>query len=214
MYYAVTGKVPFPGGTTAEKARAHCELRPLDPRRLNHALSDSFVDLLADMMTKDPAERIASAAEVVQRLAPWANRAPWNQRAADTGPPALDPALPGAPPTLVTAAPLIPAPPPPPAGSSASLLTLVLPPPVVRPLTPLVATPLPVAVLRLRDTVPDLPSPPEPVSSDSQASGDSVSLIVVTQRPAKALLVLLLVLLPIALAAAALLIGWLWDVWF
>jgi len=25
LYYAVTGKVPFPGGTTADKARAHCE---------------------------------------------------------------------------------------------------------------------------------------------------------------------------------------------
>jgi len=31
LYYAVTGKVPFPGGSTPEKARAHCELRPLDP---------------------------------------------------------------------------------------------------------------------------------------------------------------------------------------
>ena len=39
LYYAVTGKVPFPGGTTADKARAHCELRPLDPRRLNPQLS-------------------------------------------------------------------------------------------------------------------------------------------------------------------------------
>jgi serine/threonine protein kinase len=223
MYYAVTGKVPFPGGTTAEKARAHCELRPLDPRRLNHAISDSFVDLLADMMAKDPAERIASAAEVVQRLAPWASRAPWNQRAAANGPGAPDPALPGAvptrgsvaaaTPTLVTAAPLIPEPPPP-AGSSGNLSPLVLPPPVVRPLlSPAAGPPLLVAV-RLRDTVSDLPSPPEPVSSDGQASGDSVSLVVVTQRPAKALLVLLLVLLPIALAAAALLIGWLWDVWF
>ena len=38
LYYAVTGKVPFPGGTTADKARAHCELRPLDPRRLNPRL--------------------------------------------------------------------------------------------------------------------------------------------------------------------------------
>ena len=214
MYYAVTGKVPFPGGTTAEKARAHCELRPLDPRRLNHAISDSFVDLLADMMAKDPAERIASAAEVVQRLAPWASRAPWNQRAVAAAPPVPDPTLPGTPPSLVTAAPLIPAPPPPPTGSSGNLPPLVVPPPVARPLTPLVATRLPVAVLRLRDTVSDVPGSPEPLNSDSQASGDSVSLIVVTQRPAKALLVPLLVLLPIALAAAALLVGWLWDVWF
>jgi hypothetical protein len=114
---------------------------------------------------------------------------------------------------LVTAAPLIPEPPPP-AGSSGNLPPLVLPPPVVRPLVSPAASPPLLVAMRLRDTVSDLPSPPEPVSSDGQASGDSVSLIVVTQRPAKALLVLLLVLLPIALAAAALLIGWLWDVWF
>ncbi len=28
LYYAVTGKVPFPGGTTREKARRHCEDMP------------------------------------------------------------------------------------------------------------------------------------------------------------------------------------------
>ena len=39
LYYAVTGKVPFPGGTTADKARAHCELRPLDPRRLRDMIA-------------------------------------------------------------------------------------------------------------------------------------------------------------------------------
>lgn len=76
LYYAVTGKVPFPGGTTADKARAHCHLRPLDPRRLNPSLSAEFVDVLADMMAKDPAQRTASAAEVIARLEPWA-RAPW-----------------------------------------------------------------------------------------------------------------------------------------
>jgi len=71
LYYAVTSKVPFPGGTTGEKARAHCDLRPLDPRRFNPRLSAEFVDVLADMMAKDPQERIASAAEVIARLAPW-----------------------------------------------------------------------------------------------------------------------------------------------
>ncbi len=73
LYYAVTGKVPFPGGTTADKARAHCKLRPLDPRRLNNGLSDEFVDALADMMAKDPAQRIPSAAAVMERLLPWAD---------------------------------------------------------------------------------------------------------------------------------------------
>jgi len=71
LYYAVTGKVPFPGGTTADKARAHCQLRPLDPRRLNPLLSGDFVDVMADMMAKKPAERIPSAARVIERLKPW-----------------------------------------------------------------------------------------------------------------------------------------------
>jgi eukaryotic-like serine/threonine-protein kinase len=71
LYYAATGKVPFPGGTTAEKARAHCELRPLDPRRLNPRLSAEFVELMADMMAKEPSQRIGSAGEVRERLAPF-----------------------------------------------------------------------------------------------------------------------------------------------
>jgi serine/threonine protein kinase len=71
LYYAATGKVPFPGGSTRDKARAHCELRPLDPRRLNPRLSAEFVEVMADMMAKEPAERIASAREVITRLAPF-----------------------------------------------------------------------------------------------------------------------------------------------
>jgi serine/threonine protein kinase len=71
LYYAVTGKVPFPGGTTADKARAHCELRPLDPRRLNPCLTSVFVDVMADMIAKDPAHRIASAREAIVRLTPF-----------------------------------------------------------------------------------------------------------------------------------------------
>ncbi len=71
LYYTVTGKVPFPGGTTADKARAHCELRPLDPRRLNPSLGPAFVEVLADMMAKDPSQRIATAGEVIVRLAPF-----------------------------------------------------------------------------------------------------------------------------------------------
>jgi serine/threonine protein kinase len=71
LYYAVTGKVPFPGGTTSDKAMAHCKLRPLDPRRLNPRLTAEFVDMMADMMAKDPAQRIPSAAAVRERLSPW-----------------------------------------------------------------------------------------------------------------------------------------------
>ncbi|MBN2579691.1 MAG: serine/threonine protein kinase [Pirellulales bacterium] len=71
LYYAVTGKVPFPGGGVADKVRAHLALRPLDPRRLNPRLTAEFVDALADMMDKDPAQRLPSAQAVMDRLRPW-----------------------------------------------------------------------------------------------------------------------------------------------
>lgn len=71
LYYAVTGKVPFPGGTTRDKVRRHCEDTPLNPRHFNLELDDRFLVLLCDMMEKDSADRIDSAAEVIRRLEPW-----------------------------------------------------------------------------------------------------------------------------------------------
>lgn len=68
LYYAVTGKAPFPGGTAAEKIQAHREKLPLHPRRLNPELCDEFVEVIADMMEKDPQLRIRSAQEVIARL--------------------------------------------------------------------------------------------------------------------------------------------------
>lgn len=75
LYYAVTGKVPFPGGTTRDKARRHLEDTPWHPRRFNPDINEEFVEIIADMMEKDPAARIQSAAEVCQRLEPWASDA-------------------------------------------------------------------------------------------------------------------------------------------
>jgi eukaryotic-like serine/threonine-protein kinase len=84
LFYAVTGKVPFPGGSTNEKILAHLQRRPLNPRRFNRDLSDRFVDVIADMMAKKPADRIPSAKEVAARLSPWIDRpgqgVPWNTR--------------------------------------------------------------------------------------------------------------------------------------
>ncbi len=71
LYYAVTGKVPFPGGKTSEKLRRHCEEPPITPKRFNPGLSDSFLDVIGDMMEKDVQSRISSAAQVVDRLAQW-----------------------------------------------------------------------------------------------------------------------------------------------
>lgn len=74
LYYAVTGKVPFPGGSAREKAHRHCTDTPYHPRHFNPALTDDFLEVLAGMMNKDPQLRIQSAAEVVRQLAPWAGK--------------------------------------------------------------------------------------------------------------------------------------------
>ncbi len=71
LYYAVTGKVPFPGGETSDKLRSHLDEVPLAPKRLNADLDDALVEVIADMMRKRPEERVGSAAEVVHRLRRW-----------------------------------------------------------------------------------------------------------------------------------------------
>ena len=75
LYYAISGKVPFPGGTTKDKARRHCAETPWHPRRFNPDVSEEFVEIIADMMEKAPADRIQSMAEVAARLEPWAQEA-------------------------------------------------------------------------------------------------------------------------------------------
>jgi len=72
LYYAISGKVPYPGGTTTDKAHRHCEETPWHPRRFNPEISEEFVEIIADMMEKDPGSRIQTAAEVASRLEPWA----------------------------------------------------------------------------------------------------------------------------------------------
>ena len=82
LYYAVTGKVPFPGGTTSDKLRRHLEEAPLTPARFNPQLDAEFVDLIADMMHKRADQRIQRRAEVVERLRPWtaeADATTWRQ---------------------------------------------------------------------------------------------------------------------------------------
>ncbi len=71
LYYAATGKVPYPGGKTRDKLRRHCEETPWHPQRFNEDISEEFVEVIADMMEKDPEKRMESCDEVIQRLEPW-----------------------------------------------------------------------------------------------------------------------------------------------
>lgn len=68
LYYALTGKVPFPGGSHIEKLRRHLREMPVDVRRLNPEVSTKMCDLVRHMMNKDPRQRIASAAIVSETL--------------------------------------------------------------------------------------------------------------------------------------------------
>jgi eukaryotic-like serine/threonine-protein kinase len=72
LYYAVTGKVPFPGGSTPEKLRRHRMETPWHPRRFSTEVSEEFVEIIADLMEKDPQSRCQTAEEVAARLEPWA----------------------------------------------------------------------------------------------------------------------------------------------
>ncbi|MCE9630283.1 MAG: serine/threonine protein kinase [Planctomycetia bacterium] len=86
-YYAVTGRVPFPGGSRKEKMHRHLTETPDSVRLLAPHLSDAFCKVIEDMMVKSSAGRIGSAAEVVERLRPWL---PEGQGAFSKGVPALD----------------------------------------------------------------------------------------------------------------------------
>src|SRR3954466_5963046 len=71
LYYAVTGKVPFPGGNTADKIRRHLDETPLNPLHFNPDLPPGFCDVIATMMDKNPDKRTPTAAAVVELLRPW-----------------------------------------------------------------------------------------------------------------------------------------------
>lgn len=162
LYYAVTGKVPFPGGTTRDKLHHHLSHQPIDPHRFNHDLADAFVDVIADMMAKEVNERIPTADAVAERLQPWLDASSVRVRASVAT--LLPPPLPRATPIAATparAAPIGPPPVGPPVGG-----------------VPRYATPPPVAVLL--DTQPSFdfvaPSEQPPGESPSQLSQSTVPI--------------------------------------
>jgi eukaryotic-like serine/threonine-protein kinase len=73
LYFALTGQPPFPGGTAVEKIQRHRGEDPTPVPRLNTAVPPAFIGLLRKMMAKDPEQRFATAAEVQEKLLPWAS---------------------------------------------------------------------------------------------------------------------------------------------
>ncbi len=75
LYYSLTGKVPFPGGTTSEKLRRHLDEAPLPLRAHRDDLDPKIVELVGRMMAKRPEDRLPTAAAVLKGLEPWTRRA-------------------------------------------------------------------------------------------------------------------------------------------
>ena len=93
LYYAVTGLVPFPGGTKNDKIQRHLFEPPRPLPEIQSGLSDAFCRVVHDMMAKSPADRVGSAAAVIERLRPWVVEA---RKRPILGPsPSMPPAFPG-----------------------------------------------------------------------------------------------------------------------
>ncbi len=76
LYYALTGRGPFPGGTAKEKIQRHRSEEPTPLPQLNPSVPPAFVGLVRRMMTKDPSQRLPSAAAARHELLAWADKGP------------------------------------------------------------------------------------------------------------------------------------------
>jgi hypothetical protein len=68
LYSLCTGREPFPGGTPVVVLRQVCEWTPTSIRRLNPAVPQWLAAVVERLHAKDPAHRVASAAEVAELL--------------------------------------------------------------------------------------------------------------------------------------------------
>jgi len=71
LYCLLTGKAPFPGGTTMDKVIAHAERKPAPVHELRKDMPAELVKVLDKMMAKSPAARYQTPAEVAAALLPF-----------------------------------------------------------------------------------------------------------------------------------------------
>jgi serine/threonine protein kinase len=74
LYFALTGKVPFPYKTTAEKLKGHLKKKPITINELRPDVPKRVAAILQKMMAKRTENRFQSAAEVARYLQPLAQR--------------------------------------------------------------------------------------------------------------------------------------------
>jgi serine/threonine protein kinase len=74
IYFAVTGRPPFPGGTSKDKIKRHRSEEPMPIPQLNPDVPPAFIGLVRRMMVKDPEVRLPSAAAARHELLAWADK--------------------------------------------------------------------------------------------------------------------------------------------
>lgn len=76
LYFALSGRTLFPGGTSLEKIMRHRNEDPEPLRQLSPSIPEAFAALVHRMMAKRPQDRFASAAEVRGQLLAWSSGEP------------------------------------------------------------------------------------------------------------------------------------------
>ena len=76
FYFLVTGQVPFPGKSIAEKLNGHRNSRARPVQELNPKVPERVAKIIKKMMAKHPEHRFQTADEVRQILTPLARREP------------------------------------------------------------------------------------------------------------------------------------------
>ncbi|WP_298868934.1 FHA domain-containing serine/threonine-protein kinase [uncultured Gimesia sp.] len=76
MYFLLTGKLPFPKGTAAQKIKAHRHSSPQSIAEIAPNVSEKIVAIVEKMMAKQPEDRFQSMAEVAEVIKPFAKRKP------------------------------------------------------------------------------------------------------------------------------------------
>src|SRR5262249_22527539 len=74
LYFLLTGRPPFEGGTAAQKLLWHQVKAPTPVRILRPEVPEGLAGVLDRMLAKNPDERFQTPAAVAHALAPWTAR--------------------------------------------------------------------------------------------------------------------------------------------
>jgi serine/threonine-protein kinase len=80
LYFLLSGRPPFPGGSAEEKLLRRLHEEPDDLRVLRPEVSADLAAVVRRAMARESAERYPTAAAVAEALAPFAEPGGWDDR--------------------------------------------------------------------------------------------------------------------------------------